>query len=163
MATINWDSIRIEGQAPPTERSAEWVALDTWIREHGTESQRARWAEHLLPEEEIRDVVRAWAFAPIDRPRWRNSNLERGALRHYEDCARECFACRVSPAGALSEVEYAALRALREQAAIMPTPHRIDVRAHRCACKTCGASVVRNSALLIATYAGFEFSREYAL
>jgi hypothetical protein len=166
-------AVRERAEAIAKQRNAREAAesrsaRDAWIRDHGTDSQRARYAEGLLPEAELLDAVRGWAFAPLVGQS-RYVRIEHREVRHDDECYQQHIECDVlasddDQAEGLSEIEYEALARIRELAKGCPLPATVEAREHWCRCESCKSPyVTRQSAHVTVTFAGRGLSREYAL
>jgi hypothetical protein len=141
------------------------TVLDAWLAQHGTESQRARRARDLLPEVELRDAIRAWALAPLDRFE-RFLKIKPGEIDHTAECRRERdgLECTDEPAK-LNAPQFDLLikieAALKELPAGVEATHGIIRR--RCRLRCCSGSLARVGVRIEAKYAGIALSRELGL
>jgi hypothetical protein len=145
-----------EKEAADARRAAQ---LSAWVAKHGTENQRARALEGLLPEDEIIDAIRAVAYAPLD------------ALPRYEKIKRTDF-CEcdgeyqtpnvdfdVEDADDVSADEYDQICKIR---ALMPRA-AVTLRRHSGGCETCKNEMTLAGIMVRLTVGEFSLSREYAV
>ena len=150
---------KAEKKAAAERRTAQ---LSAWIAEHGTDNQRGRLAEGVLPETEIVDAIREQVFAPLaGEPRY----VKLTAVDVRAECTSEDeidpheVAFNVTPKETLTAAEYDRLIDLRK---LMPGAE-ITVRSHNGWCKesNCEADIYRTSYRVKITLGELELSREY--
>lgn len=148
-------------EAEAAERDHK-AAVERWLAEHGTASQRARHAEGLLSDIELRDAIRAHLFAPLaDFERYQR--LACSDVPHDDDCllTGDC-AFGAHDAKGLSDEAYARLTEIRAAMAEIEGV-TVQPRMHEAECDTCDQSTERDSALVTIRWGGRKYSREYAL
>jgi hypothetical protein len=144
----------------------------SWLAEWGTESQRARDAEGLLPQDELRDAIREWLFASLaGQQRYRR--LTAGDVSHSDYCDEDCeVSYSVTDVEGLTVDEYETLTKIRalvsQDTARLADRATVTARCHLAwpACEpaeTDDYTVTRASAHVLVEYAGYKLSREYAL
>jgi hypothetical protein len=114
-----------------------------------------------LPEKETLDAMRDRLYASLGgfvryrRIRWTD-------IEHTDECIGPDggLDCDTNTAASLSPGERERYEQIRAAA---PDGSRLDVLAHSCECRGCGAGLVRRSVRVRATAGGISFSREYAL
>lgn len=155
------------------------------LERRGTENQRARYAEGLLPEDELLAIARAELFAPLN---------DFGPFRKLkpQECKHKSRLCRghiefeTREAGELAHDEYEGLAKIRVAAELasrhewinsslvnesmrtnvsLHDMRRITVTpmTHWGTCKECGHETTRSSAMVTILWAGRLLSREYRL
>lgn len=156
------DRARRAASAAVARDAAEITA---WVNTHGTESQRERFAEGLLPEEELWHGIREWIFASFEGTT-RYARIDTRQIRHRDDCdgCHEIH-CDTVPADAngLTPAAYDRLKHLRSLAAACPAPVVVEALEHYCECEGCEAVISRNSGKARAVFGGRILTREYAL
>lgn len=165
----------------PNVAELERVALVA----RGTENQRARYAEGLLPEDELLAIARAELFAPFNdiRPFRKMKPTE---CKHKSRLCHGRIEFETRDAGELEHDDYEALKKIRELALVAERHDWIatslklvsadlgipdgDVRriavtpmTHWGTCVSCGQETWRSSARVSILWAGRVLSREYAL
>jgi hypothetical protein len=144
------------------------AALDAWLVEHGTATQVARRAAGFMPDKEIRDMVRAAIFAPLDdrRPYHAMNSAEVAAEHESEsvDNPEPKFETLDKSDGiAITDEQWAEVEALR---AALPGSD-VEPRIHRgfCNCddSECKGEVRRPTALVTVNWHGTTLSREFLL
>jgi hypothetical protein len=147
---------------------AKKATIDAWIAAHGSESQRQRYAERLLPKEELWSGIRAQLFAALGSLR-RYNRLQAPDVNHGEDCYGNCeISYSADAVDELDAVGYERLQQIRALVAGVELEFTIRPRIHRAwpACEsedTDDLTIVRHSALISIEFAGQTLSREYAL
>ena len=146
-------ALELAAAAKLTDATAAWIAV------HGTESQRARFAEGLLPEQEMWGAIRDEVFSSITSPRY--ERMVGGDIEHDNDCPDPRAAYGVNPLAALDADQYARLVQIRR---VAPAGATVAPRLHYASCGDCSvARVERASVLVTLDWFGRELSREYAL
>lgn len=141
------------------ERAAAIIAA--WVEEHGDESQKARYAEGLLPENEVLDAMRNALFEPL-------AGFERFKRLHAEDFCRcdwfdeDSIEYESGTAESASKREYETLGAIRQVAANIQKDAVVELRYHRGECARCEKSKTVKSVRVKLRHGPFEFTREYA-
>ena len=122
------DKARLEAEEKATEEAKEKAKLtyiESWIREHGTENQRGRLTEQLLPRREAVDAIAAWAFAQFDQPgtfqhvTYPNPDCHSGEDPDFSDDYNRCeeYRCetkhKIDACAELCERQYARLLDIR--------------------------------------------------
>ena len=159
---------RVKEQREAAERrKAEQLAA--WVRDHGTEGQKERFAAKLLGQEEILDGMRALAFAPLDHV----ARFERIKDQEVRDAAGASedydVEYETDDAYTCTDAEFAALKAIRTVMSLNPDSDvalgaEVKLRIHRG--RVAGNDewdVERKSARVEVTVGEFKFRREYAL
>lgn len=148
---------RLIDQRKKKERTA---ALEKWVQMSGTDSQKARLAEGLLPEKEIMEAVKEELFDSLD-------NRERYTpILKSEVCGCACVGdvtfTRRTPEAGLTEEQHDALTALREDA---PKGADIEVVEHYAECPSCTCpSVTRPpTAIVTVVWNNIVLGRQYIL
>lgn len=139
-----------------------------WVAANGTENQKARFAEGLLPEKEVIDAIRAEAYAPLDGwPRY-NKMMAGDVCRCEEphpDQYGESY-CEVEfyirtpdddDFPGLSDNEFERMRRIRES---MPGS-KVEPRLHIGEAEYCESKERKMGYMVRMTVGAFEFSREY--
>lgn len=156
------------------DHTRTWLELEAL--KLGTQSQRDRWRDNLLPEEEILKLARDELYKPLaDIPRWTKTHkLKPHDVRHMTDCALVAHTVQMSvePAGALDENAYESLRRVRDAIKVAldhPWCQTADLgfavlpRMHVAECLLCHAKEYRFSVLVTCKWADRILTREYAL
>jgi hypothetical protein len=135
-------------------------ALKKWVAEHGTEEQRERLIEGLLPESEILADVVDDVLLDIAEDEYVPLRKEQAC-----DCEKGCATSARffvgSPTGGLDARQFSALQRIREQA---PEGAKIEIRLHKVHCVECNcAPLSRIAALVSVEWEGWKLMREYAL
>jgi hypothetical protein len=146
-------------QARAENHKTRMRSLKRWISDHGTDEQKDRMAEGLLPEvemladvtDEIIDVTED-AYDPLRK-------------EHACDCEKGCAGSARflvgPPISGLDARQFATLQRIREQA---PDDAKVEVRLHRVHCPECScAPLSRLSAQVSVEWEGWRLVREYAL
>lgn len=166
------NQIRDRAEALLAEKHREQQhQIATWLNDHGTESQKARFAEGFLPDEELWNAIRDWAFLPLqDLPRYERLKIQ--DVHHTDDCdmydRESCSAdYDVNDATALTADEYERLKTVRQLARACPIDTEVVARLHTatpaCARESATYVVRRLGVLVSGSFAGRPLSREYAL
>ena len=114
-----------------------------------------------LPEKESLAAMRDRLYASLgDFARYRR--IRWTDIEHTDECTGPDGGvdCATNAAASLRPAEYELYEQIRAAA---PEGARLDVLAHSCECRGCGAGLVRRSVRVKATEGGISFSREYAL
>ena len=141
------------------EKAAAIIAA--WVEEHGDESQKARYAEGLLPENEVLDAMRNALFEPL-------AGFERFKRLRAEDFCRcdwfdeDSIEYESGTAESASKREYETLGAIRKVAANIQKDAVVELRYHRGECDRCEKSKTVKSVRVKLRHGPFEFTREYA-
>lgn len=144
-------------EAEELARAEHIKAREELVRQIGSESQKQRLADGLLPEDEAEMLVREHLFTSFgDAERY--ERLVEGDV-HDSDCYGE-VEFSVETATELPEGAYAQLLKLRK---LSPQDVKVTPRLHKGSCESCGDEAIRYSALATATWHGKEYSREYSL
>lgn len=135
-------------------------ALAAWVAERGTPSQKERYAENLLPEEELLASLRQYLFAPL-------SEFDRYRKLKKDDFC-ECqygngdVSYEVEKAESVGPEAFEKVKAIR-QAAKGIEGAEVTILAHTGTCSECEERITRLSARVQIPFAEDVFSREYAL
>lgn len=155
-----------------------WLELEA-LRE-GTENQRERYADRLLPEDELLALARTQMFASfVGLPRWATGKAREQMERnfpHASNCAGTAgpdrYDFETAEATELEGNEFAALKRVRAAVSIVQqhpwltrSAGRVTVETvtHWVTCRHCKAEVCRSSAKVSIEWAGRVLVREYAL
>lgn len=138
-----------------TERKAQQIT--DWVAEHGTESQKKRFAVKLLDEQEVIDALRDAALAPLNafHPYER---LTAADVEHTDDCNYPNVEFEVSD-GYATEPVFAQLEQMQ---ALLPGA-LITPREHTGKCTSCEAETTSKSLLVKVISGEFSFTRDYAV
>lgn len=140
------------------EAERKEAQLTAWVREDGTESQRARHAEGLLAEDEIIDCIREQAFAPLSEwPRY--EKIKRGDMCTCEEAWNCSINCETYDAASASDEEYNALVRMRS---LVPSAG-VTLRTHECTTSQCGETIQRPALRVKIVVGTLTLSREYAV
>lgn len=147
------------------QKAEQQRQLQSWIADHGTESQRERFAESVLPEDELKQALRDHLFATLDEiPRYeRLTKSDVYAACHDDDVCIEGNPCefRAADTSELSEAEYEALKCVR---ALAPQGATVIARIHSGGFETESEwRIHRLAALVTVEFCGYTLSREYSL
>lgn len=134
------------------------LALHRWIERNGDVSQKARFKEGFLSEEEILTAVEEKIFEPLE-------DLERyRKIERVEACACGCYeevklTCQIgSP---LSEELYDRFGEIR---ALVPKDAQVEVREHSAKCPGCSCgAIVRHGIFVRVEWQKHWLAREYAI
>jgi hypothetical protein len=158
---------RIDAQAAEERRAARAMAerrgaIADWIEAHGTESQRVRLRDGLLPEQEALDAIEEWSFAPLrDVPRY-EPLTDRDVCTCDPSALYDVYTCAVThetrPSGGLADAPY---RRLVEIRAAMPDAEVIALE-HVGVGPKCEASTIRQGIMVKVRCGPFAFAREYS-
>lgn len=108
--------------------------LDAWLAAHGSEDQRERHAEGLLPTDELMTAVEDWAFAGLgDTPRYQRIGADDVAALFDDEPEVDVddITCRAGDADEATPAQWAALKALRARLVADETA-TVTLRQHRC-------------------------------
>ena len=155
---------------PGTPAVDDDAAARGLVAEHGSDVQKRQYAAGLLPEDDLRELIRRHVFGPamvdVDgHPFARVDRVEDG-FQH----ARACFRPRPLEidSGAAEELPGEAFVALERISAI--AQHRladyavsVQARFHRAYCSACAEQRLEYGALVSIEFAGRKLSREYSL
>lgn len=149
-----------EAAAAEELAAARKQQIEEWVRANGTANQQGRLELGLLPQSEVLDEIRGWAFRHLDEfPRYRK--IRASDIAHADDCYDESdIDCAVVNASAMSSEAFEKYRAIRRA---LPEGAKIQARSHSCVCESCGKGLARMSARVEIVVGHFTFSREYAL
>ncbi|MFH2018841.1 MAG: hypothetical protein ABII98_02510 [bacterium] len=148
--------------AAAKRRTAQIAA---WVAASGTDNQKNRLRDGVLPDVEIVDLVRAEAYAPFDQfPRYqklKNSDVCEG----YEDYDGSSYHSDnidfdVDTAGTLTAEQYDRLQEIKKAA---PDGATVDARLHTGKCTECETYVSRIGFMVRLTVGELSFSREYGM
>lgn len=140
-------------------------ARAAWVAEH-LPAHLDRYAEGLMPFDELTQHARAAVFAPLDAiPRYRK--IRASEVPHGEECYSPHVEFGVEQDAPLGARQYDRLRVLRDAVAQLPGA-TVSLREHSgiCQCGDCDFGrdrVVRVGALVSVTWFGTPLSREYSL
>jgi len=167
---------QVERERRASEQAAAKETVKTLlVTHHGTDSQRQRLAEGLLPEHEVTTLLRCVALDPVKASLY--VKLQPSDVEHDDDCGDNVdpkFSGTVEDVDdGLSTSEYAALVTLRAKVedalpglrdALPNAAVTQTLRQHRCWCD-CedSAAICRRGLLVTVTWHGLEASREYGL
>jgi hypothetical protein len=133
-------------------------ALKKWVSERGSEEQRERFAEGLLPDDEI--------LADVVDDLFEIAEDQYVPLRKEQacDCERGCASQArffVGSAGSLDTRQFSTLQRIREQA---PTGAKVEVRMHKVHCQECSCAPLSRLAVQVSVeWEGWKLVQEYAL
>lgn len=146
-----------EKKQEETDRLKKKEQIVAWVAEKGTESQKARLAENLLPEKEIIDAIRDEAYRPLD-------NYERYEKIITSDvCDCEYDYCNVEfDANNKHEATENEFDLMQEFKKLMPGS-TVTIREHKGESECCEKTVTRTGIMVKVTVRTFNFSREYAI
>jgi hypothetical protein len=129
--------------------------IENWVEEYGTQSQKERLADGLLPYDEIEQAIYEQAFMVF------NAFNDYKPIRHNDFCDREnClgdFKSEWDEADSLTEKEYYTLKKIE---AIVPDAEVMLIR-HRCWCTGCDEEVKKTGFKVILEVGQFIFSKEF--
>jgi len=137
------------------------AAAKAFLAEYGTDNQRARHKEGLLPQRELVDLIRERVFARLDAfDRYAKINAD--DIDHSDDCDHELSPkYMVDAATELDADDYARLSRIRKAA---PDGAEVEARKHVGVCTCCTSDrVYKRSALVSVEWHGRKLSREYAI
>ena len=152
------------------EAEARVAVIAEWVEAHGTENQKARLADGLLPESEIVDAIRDEVFAPMDSMYAGHYGEVGGRyekMKSSDVCTCESYydegTCHVvfsvEDATELTAEQYEVIVAARKA---MPKA-TIKARVHIGSGDECESVEKRYSLHVKVDYHGIPLSREYAL
>lgn len=146
-----------EQQAREDKKARRAEQLRSWVATMGTDNQRGRMSENLLPDDEIIDGIRDAAFLPLaDFPRYQKlTSSDIPCTCEYEspDASYETKNAESATAG-----EFDLLQKMR---ALMPGA-TVSLREHVGTCDRCEEEVARRSIRVVVTVGELTLSREYA-
>lgn len=140
--------------------------IKSWIADHGTESQRERFAEGVLPEDEIKQALRDVAFSRLaELPRYERITKKEiyAACQNFDTHYGEDGSCEFAAwdAEELTERQFDTLKRIRELA---PKEATVTARCHAGGLEEDEEWLIRrNTALVTIQLCGYELSREYSL
>jgi hypothetical protein len=141
------------------------AALASWLAQHGSDDQRARFREHLLPPREAASELRRWLFQSLDRDFVRFE-----ALRPEQVCSRKRARCLPCRGNVEFETRLCETPIVREQfdelerlRRALPADARLELRERLGSCTGCTCRVRRVSARVIREWQGIELVRDYQL
>lgn len=155
------------------------------LAKRGTDNQRARYAEMLLPEDELLAVARAELFAPFERFQVFRP-MKPKECRHTDRRCHGWIEFETRPAGELTDDEFETLSEIRRAAEIASDHHWIarsrviagakfqidpdhiqavvvEPTTHWGTCRTCKHETLRSTARVFIIWAGRSLCREYRL
>lgn len=138
-------------------------AIAALIADIGTESQKARYAEGLLPGEERGNLIRDHLFKALEKGWTRYRKIKPSDISH-DDCDDEDnISFEVVGADSLTADEYDRLRKIRAQIDNVPGA-TVTALKHTGCCTNCsGSTAVKASAKVEILFAGQTYTREYEL
>ena len=156
---------KIADEQAQMERESQFrAAAEAVVSEIGSDADRGRLSEHLLPDTELLHLVHDHVFAALtDHERYTRITESDVRDAHDEDlCSDFCAKFAVDDATELPATEWAALVEVRTHA---PEGSIVTPRIHKGYCPQCEGDreVTRYSALLQIDWHGRKLSREYAL
>jgi hypothetical protein len=141
------------------------VALASWVDQHATDDQRARFRENLLPPREALSEVRRWLFRTLD-----GQFVRFESLKPEQVCSRKrarCATCRgeVEFENRLCETpivreQFDELERLRRA---LPDDARVELRERLGSCTGCDCRMRRVTARVTRSWEGIELVRDYQL
>jgi len=159
--------------------------LTTWLEleavKLGSQNQRERWTNHLLPEDELAALARTELFGEFENlKRWRNiSEAEADEhILHDQVCVQSDDAPDIAfetttHVKALTHGQWESYKLVQEAIdrtlATHPWCHQggcklvLATKAHTATCRRCKRCITHFTALVNATWAGRILSREYLL
>lgn len=160
------EEVRAEAAAKAEAEKRYRAARDELVREQGTESQRRRLADGLLPEREADELVYATAFAALNRRR-RYHRISAHEIHGGEACeegnGESHCEFHAEEAESLGEAEYDELREILELLKPLGEAATVQPRFHEGYCRDCNRTVQRYSARVAIQWHGRELVREYQL
>jgi hypothetical protein len=139
-------------EANRTEK--EEAFLDAWVAENGTDSEKERHSEGLLPRGEVFDRIKADLFG--DRPKFNWRDHKPKCTCEYQTCAAEHD---VDDATELTDSEFQSLKQLR---ADFPDAE-VTPRIHKITRKECEDKVKIATGRVQIAIGPFTFTRSFAL
>lgn len=144
---------------------------------YGTQDQRDRWADGVLPKAELDAVARGVLFAPLDKcERWRK--IDAGEVRHYTHLNLGCdkasveFWTKDDPDVEMDSKQYRRYSLIKRALVIVnahewlktePGDAEMTTIEHTAHCMTCKQQLTRLSVSVRVPWAGRTLVREYAL
>lgn len=131
--------------------------LVDWVMQHGTDSQRKRFAANLLDMDEIVNAIRDEAFAPLNEfPQYEKLTVSDIEHEGYCEADSGYFEAEDSYADEETFAKLERMKSLLPQATITP-------RKHTGTCKNCEREITRNSLLVKLVVGEIHFSRDYGI
>lgn len=161
------------------QNAIRWQEMEALAE--GTDNQRERYRDGLLPEDELLTIARAIlfkGFGGLDIKRWATGHDRAkmlADLKHKPEdhtLYPDDLEFEVAETAELDAKEYDRLKQLRgaaEAAQVHPwlvrfeTKVRVETSTHWVTCKVCGAELCRTSVKVTIPWAGRQLVREYAL
>lgn len=140
------------------QAAARKMVLHKWISQHGTDSQKKRWKQGLLPEKEALDAVREEIFAPLEGftryTRMKNADIcECDCAEHVDFLTDEMVS--------LSAEQYEQWEEILNS---LPKDGSAGLRRHHGMCPNCDCEAkTYMTALVTVDWQGIKLSREYVL
>lgn len=161
----------------PSRELARRAELERSIVATGTDNQRARYADNLLPEDELAQLARIHYFAELSFPRW--ASRDRLHLYYVFPHAKTCeFRGAPMPpdlvvtraAQTMDANSYAVLERVKQAVEITRLRNateldgvNVEILEHALKCQTCGRERLAFSAKVTITWAGRPLVREFSL
>ncbi len=191
---IKNNGYRLTATGPVTLNLKQWASLTggtytdnnvtTWLELQavatGTESQRERYRDGVLPEEELLQLARAQVFVAFEEiPRWKA--IAQRDLPHPYAIGYPCpgtnprsglVTFETADVDELGPEEWVTMKRicnlatvanLHPDAECLGLIFMVDPRTHWAGCKACKAEICRSSARVSVRWAGRDLAREYAL
>lgn len=146
--------------------------LDAAVAKYGTPSQKARWKDGVLDNDEAAALIEAAAFAVLDSFSVYKKLTKTDLKDHSDECTAEQYGYEPGVAWkvteedvTLNESEYERYSQIRSAMQNAKVEHTLTLRRHsgECKCDDCFASITRAGVRVRITIGEFSFSREYAL
>ena len=164
------EAAKEEGERLTKQREEEAKAefLRGFIAEHGTPSQQERMLAGFLAEEKMLTSVREHFFAPLDFPQYEK-------IKHSEICTCDedgsgCYDENCKLKGnvwkegfSVSESQYAAFVALRDNVLLVYPEATIVLREHECETACCEKKLARLGALVTLVAGPFAINRDFSI
>ena len=153
---------RINAEREAAEKKAEMeraAQIRAWVAKNGTQNQKARLTDSLLPDKEIIDEIRAEAYKPLEKfPRYKKLRAgdvcEGTEWGEYHDVEFDAW-----DAKNLTAEQYEQFKAIQKA---MPTAN-VTPRKHTAECDECEIKTTRIGFMVRVKVGAFEFSREYGM
>lgn len=151
---------KAKAEAEAADRKAAQIAA--WVEAHGTENQKARHKDGLLPDNEIIDAIRSEAYTGLKGfPRYdkmKASDVCEGyddydGDTHYHDVDFD-----VETADTLTADQYDRLQEIKKAA---PKDATVEARIHTGKCDECETEEARIGFMVRVKVGELDFSREY--
>jgi hypothetical protein len=156
-ARLNEEKERFEKAEAEAKKQRTVEQIAAWVAAHGTDSQKYRLTDNLLPKEEIIDAIRTQAYANLDEfPRYRKLKASNFCTCDYEYGDNIYY--ETEEADSLNADDYATLQAIKSAA---PKDAQIETRIHIGKCEDCESTATRIGFMVRITVGEFNFSREY--